>query len=557
MLKHKKNTMQKQSVETSVPMQATATQDQTVEERDTAQQLLQRAPRSYLFNQVYNIWFYISSFLFTIILTRAVKADQYGVYAIIQTTLNTIMYLIAFGLEDATSVYIPRMLAEYGLAAAAKLTRFILGVRLLFLVISIGILLFGLHWLALGISMLPIHGTQAIVQVLQNPILVQYNLPIVLYLFGTGIGNALTALCAAQMRMQIVLVVNGITQLVLLLLSFLLLTQGKGITGILWLQAAIALANALAFALWQTPYLWKRPSGVQLPLAGVLKLSFSAWLTNLASGALLKQISITLLGIFMVSYVSIGYFNLSFQLADSANVLLVAGFSGVGGSALAAAFVGNNAERLGKTWLTLIKVETLIAAPGLVFCLFNASTIAHILYGSAYDPVGPLLAIFLFFNLIVRILGTTIHQASLYVVGKARAVVIGQWTGILVMIGCAIILIPRLGAAGALIADGIAKTITGILLLIFIIRSIPRHQSRELLNFTVRVMLALALAALPTLLWHPNDRLLLGVSGGIFLILCLGLLLLIKPLSSADTQMIQATRPRIARLLKLFTRQRS
>ena len=153
-------------------------------------------------------------------------------------------------------------------------------------------------------------------------------------------------------------------------------------------------------------------------MKAVLRLSFSAWLTNLASGALLKQISIILLGIYLISFTDIGYFNLSFQLADSANVLLVGGFAGVGGSALSAAFVGKNRERLGQTWQTLIKVETVLAAPGLVFCLFNASTITQVLYGSKYAPVGPLLVIFILFNLLVRILGTTVHQASLYVVGN-------------------------------------------------------------------------------------------------------------------------------------------
>jgi O-antigen/teichoic acid export membrane protein len=517
-----------------------------------AQRLLKRAPASYLFNQAYSFWFYISSFLFTVLITREVSADQYGIYAVIQTTINTIIYIVALGLEDATTTFIPRILAENGKVEAAKLAKQIIGLRLIALLIGIAVIAFGLPLLAAGITMIPIAQAKNIAVELQNPILIKYNLPIILYVFGTGIGNTLTALCSAQLRTQIVLIVGGITQLILLIVSFVLLSIGWGIEGILWLQALLAVFNAVAFVIWQAPFLFSTKTSYKTPLKAVLKLSASAWLTNLASGALLKQISIILLGIYLISFTDIGYFNLSFQLADAANVLLVGGFSGVGGSALAAAFVGRNSERLGQTWQALIKVETVLAAPGLVFCLFNAPTIALVLYGSKYAPVGPLLTIFILFNLLVRILGTTIHQASLYVVGNAKMVVFSQWIGIVVIVGAGSLLIPRFGAAGALMADGLAKLATGILLLIAIFKYISPKHRQNLLMFTLRFMLALAIAALPFLLWHPTSRLLLGISGGVFVILCLGLLIWIKPFGKTDMEMLQQMNPKIAKYLHLF-----
>ena len=82
----------------------------------------------------------------------------------------------------------------------------------------------------------------------------------------------------------------------------------------------------------------------------IAQLGISAWLTNLVTGALLKQVSIILLGYFAVSITAIGYFNLSFQLGHAASLLLVTGFGGVAGSALAAAFVGKNYDRLARSW---------------------------------------------------------------------------------------------------------------------------------------------------------------------------------------------------------------
>src|ERR1700756_5576457 len=84
-----------------------------------AQSLLKRTPGSYLLNQAYGLWFFISWFFLTVIITHKVSAEQYGILAIALTAYNTILYIVAFGLEDATTTYIPRVLAEHGRASAA------------------------------------------------------------------------------------------------------------------------------------------------------------------------------------------------------------------------------------------------------------------------------------------------------------------------------------------------------------------------------------------------------------------------------------------------------
>lgn len=518
-----------------------------------AQHLLKRTPGSYLLNQIYGLWFYISWFLLTVIITHEVSTEQYGIFAIALTAYNTILYIVAFGLEDATYTYVPRVFAEHGRAAAALLIRRLLALRLAMLLVCVGIMLIGLPALATLIDLTHIKGTAAIVSGLRNPELQSHIVPIAVYVLGSSVGSLLNALCAALMRMRIVFYIGSATQLAVLTLGFVVLRLGWGINGMLWLLAIGSLLNMAAFAIWLAPFLFTRGAEYSQPMGPLIKLGISAWLTNLVTGALLKQVSIILLGVFAISLVEVGYFNLSFQLADSANLLLVAGFGGVGGSALAAAFVGKNYERLSRSWQTLIKVETLLAAPGLMFCLFNASNIADALYGSKYDPVGPLLAIFVFFNIFVRVLGTTMHQSTLYVVNRARLVVLGEWIGVIVVVIIGIALIPRFGPAGALVADGISRVVTGALLLAFLWRDLPHKYP---LGFTSRFLLALLLAALPSILWHPSDRILLVLSGCLFLVLCFGLLLWIKPLTGEDIEMIKGVNPRIAGYIKWFARGR-
>ena len=86
-----------------------------------AQHLLKRTPNSYVLNQVYGLWFYVSWFFLTVIITRKISTNDYGTFAIALAVFNTIAYIVALGLEDAATTYIPKILSEHGQAAAASL----------------------------------------------------------------------------------------------------------------------------------------------------------------------------------------------------------------------------------------------------------------------------------------------------------------------------------------------------------------------------------------------------------------------------------------------------
>jgi O-antigen/teichoic acid export membrane protein len=519
-----------------------------------AQYLLRRTPSSYLFGQAYGLWLYLSLFLFTLLITHHVSPKDYGVFAAIQTVMNTILYVVAFGLEDAIATYVPRVCAGHGKAAAAQLIRRLLWLRCLVLLASACIIIFSLPTLAILITLIPIKGATDVAIALKNPALQAHTLPIAIYVLGTGITNLLMTVCASRMQMHRVFSVGSTNQLLLLVLSYIALLSGWSIDGVLWIQAIVAVLSAILLASWLFPFL-TIPSGIYAqPLKPVLQVGISAWQTNLVSGALLKQVSLILLGIFAVSLAGIGDFNLSFQLADAANALMVTGFASIGGSILAAAFIGNNYERLARSWQTLIKVETLLAVPGLVFCLFNAPNLIYAIYGSQYNAVGPLLAIFLVCNILTRVVGTSIHQSSLYVMGKPKLVALSQWICLLLVIGIGCLAIPQFGPAGALVADGVAKTASGILLLIWVLKDLPRQYLQGLFSFTWRLLLAPTLAALPSIFWHPSNLILLVIWGAIFVVLCLGLLLVIKPLTAMDVEMVAAMKPCIARYLRWFAR---
>ena len=112
---------------------------------------------------------------------------------------------------------------------------------------------------------------------------------------------------------------------------------------------------------------------------------------------------------------------------------------------------------------------------------------------------------------------------------------LSQWLGLVAVVVIGVLLIPHWGPAGALVADGLAQVLIGALLLAFLWPVLPRKFP---LWFTMKFLLGLTLAALPGILWHPASRLLIGVSGVIFLLLCIGFFIIIKPLSAEDLELI-------------------
>src|SRR5438270_6896740 len=129
---------------------------------EEARHLLKRTPGSYLLNQVYGLWVFSSLFLLTVLVTRKLPVAEYGVYAVSLAAFNTIAYIVALGLEDATTTFVPRLFAEHGRASAASLIRRLLLLRMGMLVVSVGIMLFAMPLLATIIAAIPIQGSAAV-----------------------------------------------------------------------------------------------------------------------------------------------------------------------------------------------------------------------------------------------------------------------------------------------------------------------------------------------------------------------------------------------------------
>src|SRR5262249_50104869 len=125
-----------------------------------------------------------------------------------------------------------------------------------------------------------------------------------------------------------------------------------------------------------------------------------------------------------------------------------------------------------------------------------------LLYGSEYAVVGPLMQLFLLFNIAQRLFGGGAHQAALYVLGRQGLALGAQWAGLVGTVALGALLIPQGGAlggpAGALIAVGTGQLGAELLQLALVWRFLGRSYP---IPFGLRICLALAPAVLLAAFW--------------------------------------------------------
>jgi O-antigen/teichoic acid export membrane protein len=520
-------------------------------EQSQAEALVRRAPMGFLWNQLYQFWFFGASFLLTLIVTHGLSPIDYGYYAAAITAFTTLSYLASFGLEEAATIWVPRALTEAGRDQASSVIRRLLGARLLFLLATSAVIVFLFPILPAWLRGVNIPGASKLADTLGDVALQQHLWSLAFYVVGSGFVLLLFSIFTALLRTRVVLVVSGCSQAANLALAWVFLQLGWGVDGAIWALGISAWLTAIAYVCWLAPLLFVRRPAHPLSLLPALRLSVAAWLTNLAGGALLKQVVVSLMIAYQYKSDQIGFFNLAFQLGHSAGLLLVAGLGFVGMATMSAAYTGQNRSWLSISWRAVMKVQVLLALPLLVFSLLNAQAIAVLLFKEDYADVGPLLQLFLAFNILTRIAGGGFHQAALYVLGKQRFVVFLQWASLGLTVALGFLLIPDYGALGALIATGVPPVLVELAQLAYLLPSLNRRYP---LVFVLRYLLVLVAPVVAGIFWHPDDWLGLIGSGLLFGALLIGALLLVKPLGAEDAVLLDKMNPRMRAVLMLLVR---
>ncbi|HEX9067909.1 MAG TPA: hypothetical protein VF807_04010 [Ktedonobacterales bacterium] len=533
-----------------------------VSEHPQGVELLRRAPSGYIWNQLFNFWTFGTLFLHQIIITHVLSTSERGVFELVKTPAALAVALAALGLDSAGSVFLPRALAEGGRLHAASVATRLAVIRLITVLAFATIILFALPLLGSLLAAPHIDWLNGIAQGLSSPEVDKHRLAVAGYTVAVGLTNLLAALLTALLRTRIIFIVGGLAQLATVGLAWLLVAPlGGGADGALWALTIPSAFTAAIYAFVLIRLLGLRtiplPHGKTLSMMG---LGAGAWLADLANGSLLKSLAILQLSIgvavaiphffgYADANTPLAFFGIAFEMGHAATFLFINGISGVGLAVLAATYANKHKPHLATAWRTICKLQVALGIPLLAFCVPNSYGIIVRLYGERYAPAGFLLGLFLALNGLTRLAGGGAHEAAIYVLGKAQWAVIGWWAALGALFIGDVLLIPRFGVAGCLLAVGLAQMVAQIIQL-----GVARYYigSHFPVAYMVKVVLALVPGMLLSLVWRPTSWAGLGAAGLTFAALFIGALLIIRPLDSEDAMLLAQTAPTLRRLLMPF-----
>jgi O-antigen/teichoic acid export membrane protein len=535
-------------------------------------QLIQRAPTGYLWNQAGSIWLFLSLLLFEVIIRRTLTPSETNIFDLVSTIANLGFYIASLGLSSAGNVFLPRALAEGGPALALSLARRLIALRLSLGIVVGAVFVWGLPAL---VSLVDGSGWRpgiAIADSVTMQAMIEHRVVIAAYLVCTGMSTLLSNLLIALIYTRIVFIVNSIGQLVLLGLCFVLIGPlGLGVDGAIAAQALPAVFVAIVFLFALRRVLPARANGKGYPiLRPTLRLAVASWLADLPNSSLVQPLAISQLA--AVAPGQLRFFKSTYQMGDAGARFFTDGLGGISMSTMTISYEKGIAP-LAVGWRTVSKLQVLLAVPLVVFSMPHAGNIMRLLFGTSYAQSGPLLAVFLALNGLTQLLGGATHEWALYVLGRQQWVVVSRWVtlGILALSGA--LLVPQFAALGALLAVGIGRLVAQIFLLalarIWVRRPYPfAFVAKLLLALVIPVLVTIFLqptaqvsALMAALTWLPTAihaitgvAVLLVVNLLIFAALFVLCLRIIRPLDADDIRLLGQVPPWLSRLLRPFAR---
>lgn len=490
-----------------------------------------KVSRGFAWNQLSKVLEFVLAFLLSIVIARGLETGDYGIYATILSVCSLAILFSSLGADNAINIYLPKIYKDKG--KAAYLIKRLLGVK-------------AVAGFCFCLMLITFSGK--IGSVLLNDEITSYVKLAVYYVFFSSVSTLLMTVFIGLLRMRLLMFVRVGVLVFKVILAYVLLRLGYGIAGLILILTVGSVVSVAIYTIGSRDYIFEKSAFLEMK--PIYKFGITLWLIAFISYALGKQIDILLMNRFLRDSNAIGYYNIAFGLVVTINSLLTKGFGGVALSAFSEAEAGYGRKGLARAWELTIKIQLALIIPTVMFFTYHAKSLISSLYSSRYLPSTILFQVFAAFSLTNRVLGGGSNVTVLYAINKER---IAFWFRLavgLLNLGLDVLLIPRYGAMGAIIATGSSGVVIIFLELLVTMKYL---QSKYPLVFMFKIMMA-SLGALIAIMFIPVGDVYSLVGAG--LVYCLAgtiILYILKPLEKQDTDLVLKIDRRLYGILRQFT----
>lgn len=470
--------------------------------------------------------------LFAILVVRVLGPQDYAIYAVAWSIIGVAALVASLGYSETLTRYLPTF-ALQSTASAATLIRRLLAERTL-----VGLLIALAVWI----------GIDQIAAWTHTPALKQIIDLIGLLIVTQGIWDLLVSYYMATLRMRNHAAVRTVGQVVSLLFA-LTLFAFWGVQ--IWVPFIAVLASYLIsivlYLLGARNQLTVPGEPVALNMAR--RFGGYVWLTNLATFGLASQIDVLLIAVLLQDSSQVSFYNVAVLLLARLYSVLT-GWTATLMPAAAEAHTLRGDNGLVRSFDLYMKVNLTILVPSFIFVAAFAHPIIVMFFGNAFAPAGFLLWVYALFSLGSTFAGANVCHPILYVANRQRTLLGLRLAAGALNIALDVLLIPPLGAVGAVIATSVSNLTTHSIELTLL------HQATQApypVAVAAKLLGASLLAAIPAF-FLPNTGL-VALAGGavLFGVIFAIAIWRMHPLAANDYAALTTALPSLRPLLRWFT----
>ena len=470
--------------------------------------------------------------IITILIARKLGKTELGIYASILTIPSTLRLFTSLGFETILNVKLPVLNT---LEDSIKKMRFL--IRKLFLYRIVIILVTAI---LLYFAMPLLQGF------FKDVILPKYIIFIILYFSTLVTFSYLTMIFRALLRIKLVSIIEGINQFINLLLLTLFFAMGYKIGGILSAFIISNLLTTFILIFLGKDYIFGHTSPVKLNES--YEIGAAAALSTFIAFGLGAQADIIIMNYFNVPSEEIGFYFICFSLV-SMMVLPLQGIGALSQSVFSEKYSKEGNSGLALSWSMVTQVYTLLSIPIYIFAIFNAKIIIEFLYGSQFSEVAVYFKIFAIFTCITILGGAAFCMPVFYILRRKALALKIQFAGGILNIVLNIILIPKYGVWGVVVATGFSQSLVGIVNMLFVRYYIKVEFP---LIFEMKILLACIIASMPIAFDNGSGFISILIKIAIYGFGFIAMLFLLKPLSEEAKAFVESANKRIFAFARFF-----
>ena len=470
--------------------------------------------------------------IISILIARKLGKTELGLYASILTIPTTLRPFTSLGFETILNVKLPVLNT---LEDSIKKMRFLIRKLFLYRIVII-----------FATAVLLYFAMPLLQGFFKNVSLPQYIILIIFYLGALMIFSYVTMIFRALLRIKLVSIIEGISQLINLLLLILFFAMGFKIAAVLSAFIISSLLTTFILIFLGKDYIFGDTSPMKLNES--YEIGAAAVLGAFIAFGLGTQVDIIIMNYFNVPSEEIGFYFLCFSLA-SMMMLLLQGIGALSQSVFSEQYSKKGNSGLALSWSMVTQVSILLSIPIYIFAIFNAKTIIEILYGGQFSAVAVYFKIFASFGCITTLGGAAFCMPVFYLLRRKKLALKIQLAGGILNIVLNIILIPKYGVWGVVLATGFSRALGGVIQMLFVRYYINAEFP---LIFELKLLFACLIALIPTVLVEGSDIIAFLLKMIVYGFGLVALLFLLKPLSEKAKAFVESTDKRIFAFVRFF-----